>query len=387
VNSIVPQHVQRAVATELKKIGLIVNPVAGMGGSVGLKGTDGAEILSRAKALGAQPVSPARALRALGRLAAAGKVELMTCPGVMGREVAEQAGLAIVSLDIRPATATTAADTCAAARELQVRGAALILFAGGDGTARDILDAVGDTVPVLGIPSGVKMHSAVFAISPEAAGQLAALVATDHDGKVSYREAEIMDIDEEAMREGRISARLHGYGRMPFERQLVQNAKAGGIAEDVASDGVCREIAREMRPGVVYILGPGTTTLRILGNLGLVGTLLGVDAVLDGKLLGRDLAGAQVDEMVRGRPAQIIVSVIGGQGYIFGRGNQQIGPNIIRAAGRDNIIVVATQRKLLSLADGRLLVDTGDRQLDELLQGYIRVRTGPGQVAMMRIAM
>jgi predicted polyphosphate/ATP-dependent NAD kinase len=386
VNSIVPQHVQRAVATELKKIGLIVNPVAGMGGSVGLKGTDGAEILSRAKALGAQPVSPARALRALGRLAAAGKVELMTCAGVMGHEVAEQAGLAIVSLDIRPATATTAADTCAAARELQARGAALILFAGGDGTARDILDAVGDTVPILGIPSGVKMHSAVFAISPEAAGQLAALVATDRDGKVRYREAEIMDIDEEAVRDGRISARLHGYGRIPFERQLVQNAKAGGIAEDAALDAVCREIAREMLPGVVYILGPGTTTLRILGNLGLVGTLLGVDAVLDGKLLGRDLAGAQVDEMVRGRPAQIIVSVIGGQGYIFGRGNQQIGPNVIRAAGRDNIIVVATQRKLLSLAGGRLLVDTGDRQLDELLQGYIRVRTGPGQVAMMRIA-
>jgi predicted polyphosphate/ATP-dependent NAD kinase len=203
---------------------------------------------------------------------------------------------------------------------------------------------------------------------------------------VSYREAEIMDIDEEAVRECRISARLHGYGRIPFERQLVQNAKAGGIAEDVALDGVCREIAQEMLPGVVYILGPGTTTLRILGNLGLVGTLLGVDAVLDGKLLGRDLAGAQVDEMVRGRSAQIIVSVIGGQGYIFGRGNQQIGPNVIRAAGRDNIIVVATQRKLLSLAGGRLLADTGDRQLDELLQGYIRVRTGPGQIAVMRVA-
>lgn len=141
-----------------------------------------------------------------------------------------------------------------------------------------------------------------------------------------------------------------------------------------------------MLPGVVYILGPGTTTLRILENLGLVGTLLGVDAVLDGKLLGGDLASAQIDELARGRPVQIVVSVIGGQGYIFGRGNQQIGPRVIRAAGRDNIIVVATQRKLLSLAGGRLLADTGDRQLDELLQGYIRVRTGPGQIAVMRVA-
>jgi len=173
---------------------------------------------------------------------------------------------------------------------------------------------------------------------------------------------------------------------VPFERHLVQSAKAGGIAEDAALDGVCREIAEEMRPGVVYILGPGTTTQRVLGHLGLAGTLLGVDAVLDRKMLGLDLAGEQVAELVRGRPAQIIVSVIGGQGYIFGRGNQQIGSGVIRAVGRDNIIVVATQRKLASIEGSRLLVDTGDRALDEELQGYIRVRTGPGQSAMMRLS-
>jgi predicted polyphosphate/ATP-dependent NAD kinase len=374
------------VAPEFIKIGLIVNPVAGMGGSVGLKGTDGRDILARARALGAEPMAPERASRALHRLAtAAAAAELITSPGVMGGDVARQAGLAFTPLAGRPA-ATTAADTRAVAQELRTRGAALILFAGGDGTARDILDAVGDAVPMLGIPSGVKMHSAVFAISPEAAGQLAALVATDRGGKISTREAEIMDIDEEAMRTGRVSARLHGYGRVPFERHMVQSAKAGGIAEDAALDGVCREIAAEMRPGVVYILGPGTTTQRILGHLGLAGTLLGVDAVRDGKMLGLDLAGEQVAELVRGRPAQIIVSVIGGQGYIFGRGNQQIGPGVIRAVGRDNLIVVATQRKLASLEGARLLADTGDRALDEELQGYIRVRTGLGQSAMMRLA-
>jgi predicted polyphosphate/ATP-dependent NAD kinase len=368
------------------KIGLIVNPVAGMGGSVGLKGTDGRDILDRAKVLGARPLAPERALRALRRLAAAApETALMAAAGSMGGDVAAEAGLAFTLLAGR-AGATTAADTRAVAQELRTRGVALILFAGGDGTARDILDAVGDAVPMLGIPSGVKMHSAVFAISPEAAGQLAALVATDRGGKIGTREAEIMDIDEEAMRTGRVSARLHGYGRVPFERHLVQSAKAGGIAEDAALDGVCREIAAEMRPGVVYILGPGTTTRRILGHLGLAGTLLGVDAVRDGKIVGRDLGGEQVAELVRGQPAQIIVSVIGGQGYIFGRGNQQIGPAVIRAVGCDNLIVVATQRKLASLEGGRLLVDSGDRALDEQLQGYIRVRTGPGQSAMMRLA-
>jgi predicted polyphosphate/ATP-dependent NAD kinase len=368
------------------KIGLIVNPVAGMGGSVGLKGTDGRDILDRAKVLGARPLAPERALRALRRLAAAApETALIAAAGVMGGDVATEAGLAVTLLAGRPA-ATTAADTRAVAQELRTRGVALILFAGGDGTARDILDAVGDAVPMLGIPSGVKMHSAVFATSPEAAGQLAALVARDHGGRIGSREAEIMDIDEEAMRTGRVSARLHGFGRVPFERHLVQSAKAGGIAEDAALDGVCREIAEEMQPGVVYILGPGTTTQRILGHLGLAGTLLGVDAVRDGKLLGLDLAGEQVAELVRGGPAQIIVSVIGGQGYIFGRGNQQIGPAVIRAVGRDNLIVVATQRKLASLEGGRLLVDSGDRALDEQLQGYIRVRTGPGQAAMMRLS-
>jgi predicted polyphosphate/ATP-dependent NAD kinase len=374
------------VAPPIIKIGLIVNPVAGMGGSVGLKGTDGRDILDRAKALGARPVAPERALRALRRLAAdAPGLELITSAGVMGGDVARAAGLAFTALVGTPA-ATTAADTREAAKELRARGVALILFAGGDGTARDILDSVGDAVAMLGVPSGVKMHSAVFAISPEAAGTLAALVATDHGGKIGTREAEIMDIDEEAMRTGRVSARLHGYGRVPFERHLVQSAKAGGIAEDAALDGVCREIAEEMRPGVVYILGPGTTTQRIIGHLGMAGTLLGVDAVLDRTMLGLDLAGEQVAELVRGRPAQIIVSVIGGQGYIFGRGNQQIGPGVIRAVGRDNIIVVATQRKLASIEGSRLLVDTGDRALDEELQGYIRVRTGPGQSAMMRLS-
>ncbi len=374
------------MAPAVIKIGLIVNPVAGMGGSVGLKGTDGRDILARAQALGARPMAPERALRALRRLAAAApETELITSAGAMGGDVATEAGLAFTPLTGRPA-ATTAADTRAAAQELRARGAALILFAGGDGTARDILDAVGDAVPMLGIPSGVKMHSAVFAISPEAAGQLAALVARDHGGRIGIREAEIMDIDEDAVRQGRVSARLHGYGRVPFERHLVQSAKAGGIAEDAALDGVCREIAEEMQPGVVYILGPGTTTQRILGHLGLAGTLLGVDAVRDGKMLGLDLGGEQVAELVRGRPAQIIVSVIGGQGYIFGRGNQQIGPGVIRSVGRDNIIVVATQRKLAALEGGRLLADTGDRALDEQLQGYIRVRTGPGQSAMMRVA-
>jgi predicted polyphosphate/ATP-dependent NAD kinase len=371
-------------------IGLIINPIAGMGGSVGLKGTDGATTLAQAVALGAAPVASARALRAIARLAAAktGAV-LLTCPGAMGEDVAYEAGLTATLVGDLPPGPTTAAHTSAAAAKMRDRGVALILFAGGDGTARDVLAAVGSAVPILGIPSGVKMHSAAFAVTPEAAGQLTALVAARAEA-LRYREAEIMDVDEASLRAGRLSSRLYGYARIPFERHLVQGMKQGGLAEDAALDALCHEIADEMAGafarGVAYLIGPGTTTQRILTRLGLAGTLLGVDAVRDGHLIGTDLRGDEVEHIARAGPAKIVISVIGGQGYVFGRGNAQLGPAAIRTVGRANLIVLASQRKLSGLDPPHLRVDTGDPALDRELQGYIRVRIGPGQSTMLRIA-
>ena len=374
------------MAASSRRIGLIVNPIAGMGGSVALKGTDGAEALARARALGAEPKAEARAARALRKLAAAApSAELVTIAGVMGEAAAESAGLAHRLIAWKPGSITTAADTREAAREMNALGVALILFAGGDGTARDILEVVGEAAPILGIPCGVKMHSAVFAVSPEAAGQLAALVARDDEGKIAWREGEVMDVDEDAVRAGRLSARLHGYARIPFERNLLQGPKVGGLPEDAALEALAGEIAEEMEKGVLYVLGPGSTTKRILKHLGLDGTLLGVDAVLDRKLVGRDLTDKALAALLRGRPARIIVSVVGGQGYIFGRGNQQIGPCVIREVGRDNIVVLASQAKLLTLAGNRLMADTGDPAVDRLLAGFIRVRIGPSRSTLMRV--
>jgi predicted polyphosphate/ATP-dependent NAD kinase len=375
------------MAASSRRIGLIVNPIAGMGGGVALKGTDGAEVLARARALGAEPKAGARTARALHKLAgAAPSAELVTVAGVMGEAVAEAAGLAHRLIAWKPGSITTAADTREAAREMKVLGVPLILFAGGDGTARDILAAVGDAVPILGIPCGVKMHSAVFAVSPEAAGQLAALVAREDGTRIAWREGEVMDVDEDAVRAGRLSAHLHGYARIPFERNLLQGPKAGGLPEDAALEALAVEIAAELEKGVLYILGPGSTTKRILKHLGLEGTLLGVEAVLDRELVGRDLTDEKLAVMARGRPTRIIVSVVGGQGHIFGRGNQQIGPSIIREVGRDNIVVLASQAKLLTLAANRLLADTGDPATDRLLAGFIRVRIGPSRSTLMRVA-
>jgi predicted polyphosphate/ATP-dependent NAD kinase len=375
------------MAASSRRIGLIVNPIAGMGGAVALKGTDGAEVLARARALGAEPKAAARAARTLHKLAgAAPSAEILTIAGIMGEAIAEAAGVAHRLISWKPGSITIARDTSEAAREMQALGVALILFAGGDGTAQDILAAVGDAVPILGIPCGVKMHSAVFAVSPEAAGQLAAVVVREDASRIAWREGEVMDVDEDAVRAGRLSARLYGYARVPFERSLLQGPKAGGLPEDAALEALAAEIAAELQKGVIYILGPGSTTKRILKHLGLEGTLLGVDAVLDRELTGRDLTEDKLAALVRGRPARIIVSVVGGQGHIFGRGNQQIGPSIIREVGRDNIVVLASQAKLLTLAANRLLVDTGDPATDRLLAGFIRVRIGPSRSTLIRVA-
>ena len=371
-----------------KRLGVIVNPIAGMGGRVGLKGTDGEDILGRARALGTAPVSPARAVRALAKLApVAADIEIITCPGEMGADEAGACGLDAKVIGATDDGGTTAEDTRAAARDMLGLEIDLLLFAGGDGTARDIFDTVDARVPILGIPTGVKMHSAVFATSPESAGLLAAEYLGEESGTVPLRDAEVMDIDEDAFRENRLSARLHGYAKVPRLGTRMQAAKSGTPpGEDAALDALSRHVAGGMEDGWLYIIGPGTTTARIMERLGLEGTLLGVDAVREGKLVGADLDEARLLALVDGARAKIIVTIIGGQGYVFGRGNQQISAPVIEKVGRENILVVASMAKIVSL-DGRpLLADTGEAATDRMLAGFIGVVTGPGQRAMLRIS-
>ncbi|MCS6932436.1 MAG: NAD(+)/NADH kinase [Acetobacteraceae bacterium] len=309
----------------------------------------------------------------------------VAAPGALGADIAREEGFAP---DILPGEAreTTAAHTREAAAALKRRGVELILFAGGDGTARDIHAAVGADIPILGIPTGVKMHSAVFGTSPEAASNLAALFATGPAPAVKLREAEVMDIDEEALRAGRVSARLFGYARTPYERHLVQSAKGGPRDEEALLEALAEEVAAAMPRGVLHLVGPGTTTQRVLAKLGIAGTLLGVDAVEDGALVARDLSEADCLRLLDGRPARMLVGVTGGQGFLFGRGNPQFGPEVIRRIGRDNIVILAGRQKLLGLPDRRLYVDTGDPATDAMLAGYARIRSAPGQSTMFPIA-
>jgi len=238
-------------------------------------------------------------------------------------------------------------------------------------------------VPALGIPAGVKIHSAVYAINPSSAGRLAVKFLM---GEAETRESEVMDIDEEAFRENRLSARLHGYLRVPYEKALVQGSKESSSApEEFFLESIAADVVEGMEEGVLYIIGPGSTTKAITDKLGLEKTLLGVDVVQDKALMARDVNEAKLLELIRGMKAKIVVTVIGGQGFIFGRGNQQISPNVIRAVGRENIVIVATPGKLSALSGRPLLVDTGDAELDAQLSGYMRVINGYGRRVVYKV--
>src|SRR5262245_53348147 len=367
------------------RIGLIVNPIAGMGGSVGLKGTDGPEILAEARRRGAEPISARRAERALSRLfRLRDRFELIPAAGSMGQDEALAVSLPpeVIAADVG---ATGPEHTRAAARIMAARGCTLILFAGGDGTARDVHLGAGGELPLLGIPTGVKMHSAVFAVSPEAAGILTALLLENGERRIDFRKSEIMDIDEDAVRAGRPAARLHAYVPVPYERGFLQSAKASAPPEDEpAIDAAAHEVVRSMQPGVAYVIGPGRSAKAVVAALGCESPLLGVDLVVDGGVAGADLAEAELLRLSAGLPARIIVGVTGGQGFIFGRGNQPISPAVIRRAGREGLTILAGPRKLAGLAQRRLLLDTGDTALDQALQGYVRVVCGPGLEAVMR---
>ncbi len=369
-----------------KRLGLIVNPTAGLGGRVGLKGSDGEIVQKKAIALGAVPRALERAREALTTLLPLkDDIEIVTCPGEMGAEAAEALGFSAQVIGRIEAGKTSAQDTRRAAQSMKEMGVALILFAGGDGTARDMYDAVGLSVPVLGIPAGVKIHSPVYAIHPHAAGELAARLVRGE--RLAFHEAEVIDLDEEAYRSGIVSTRLYGYLKVPVAGQFVQNAKSASPAsEQEAAREIAAFVVGQMQPGVAYIIGPGTTTRAIAACLGLEKTLLGVDVARDKTLLARDVNERQLLDILAQYPhRKIIVTPIGGQGYLFGRGNQQISPQVVRAVGRENILVVSTVNKIIALRGRPLLVDTGEAETNRLLQGYIRVITGHEQRLVYRV--
>ncbi len=361
----------------LKRLGFIINPIAGLGGRVGLKGTDG--MAQTAIALGALPLAPQKAARALVTLGQSRSekegVLILTPPGAMGEDIVRAAGFSPQVVGLALAEKTSGTDTIEAARMIRVLGADILLFAGGDGTARDICAALEESLPVIGVPAGVKIHSPVFARTPESAGELARLFLDEKLSQVCERE--VLDIDEDAYRKGRVSTRLYGYLQVPDQGERMQNRKAGTPLSQKASQNlIALDMIDAMETDIFYLVGPGSTTRPILSNLNLAHSLLGVDVVQNRQLVKKDASEKQILGIIKEHPFKIIITPIGGQGYLFGRGNHQISPEIIQRAGRGNIRVGATLEKIGSLQGEPFLVDTGDKETDQMLAGYIRVVTG-----------
>ena len=370
------------------RAGLIINPFAGIGGTVALKGSDGADIVRQALQRGAQPLAQTRAGRALSDVAASG-ASFCTCAGDMGADVLEALGIEADIVYRQANDPSTAADTHAAVEAMCERGIDVLVFAGGDGTARNVLDALevanqAETLPVIGIPAGCKIHSAVYAVSPAAAGEVLSAVFSGEP--VKLRSAKVMDLDEDLFRQGVVKASAYGDLLIPDDQSNMQTIKQGGIDHETgALHEIADEIIDNMEDGQLYLVGSGSTTAMVMQQLGLDNTLLGIDAVLDRELIGSDLDERSILELVSEHPSRIIVTLIGGQGHLFGRGNQQFSARVLRAVGRENMDIVATGTKLRSLQGRPLRMDTGDDELDSSWQGAVQVITGYEQRTLYRI--
>ncbi len=161
-----------------------------------------------------------------------------------------------------------------------------------------------------------------------------------------------------------------------------------GYSEEGALEQLSGYIADIMEPDTLYVVGTGSTTKKILDQLDENGTLLGVDLVYGRKIVAKDVNEQGILDYLSRKPntkVKMIVTVIGGQGYIFGRGNQQLSPKVIRSVGLDNIIIAASKPKMLSLFGMPLLVDTGDEELNSELTGYRRVHVGYEDSIMFRV--
>lgn len=362
-------------------LGLVINPYAGMGGSVALKGTDG-DSLAEAIGRGARQMAGNRALETFRRVVGIERVDILTADGPMGADLLEQLGVRYRTVHV-PFVQSMAEDTITTVSRFCDMSVDLIVFCGGDGTAADVLKGMTKNVPVIGIPSGVKMHSAVFANDPIAA---AMLIERFLKGGMPLRQGEVMDIDEDAFRAGILQAKLIGHLTTLDDSALVQPSK-GAIAlsfDAEEKEELGEYTASSLENNVLYILGPGTTCHSVARAIGVEKTLLGVDLVLNNRLIGRDVTEEDILAIMdRSERVKVIVTPIGRQGFIFGRGNQQISSKVLRRVGKENIMVIATPSKLRGLAV--LRTDTGDASFDEEMKGFVRVVVGFGRERVMRI--
>jgi predicted polyphosphate/ATP-dependent NAD kinase len=362
----------------LFKLGLLVNPFAGIGGALALKGSDGVEIREQALTLGAQKKALDKTRLALEHIVPIkDQVYLYVASGDMGENLAKDMGFNYSVVYTPACLQTESQDSEATAKALLAQQVDLILFAGGDGTARNVCHVVGNSVPVLGVPAGCKIHSAVYAITPAAAGRVLKKVIKGEI--VSVSDAEVMDIDEALFRKGKVNARQFGEMQVPTELRYIQAVKMGGkesdelLLADIAAHII--EIIED-NPEHVFVMGSGSTVEYIMQQLEIKNTLLGVDVIKHKQLLGSDVTAAELLTFTANQSCKLVLTLIGGQGHIIGRGNQQLSADFLKQLGKENILLVATKSKLSNLSGRPLIVDSDDMATDQQLSGLISIITG-----------
>jgi predicted polyphosphate/ATP-dependent NAD kinase len=362
----------------LFKLGLLVNPYAGIGGALALKGSDGVEIREKALALGAEKKALDKTRLTLEHiLPIKHQVQLYVASGEMGETLAKDMGFDYLVVYQPENTQTESQDSEATAKALLAHQVDLILFAGGDGTARNVCHVVGNSVPVLGVPAGCKIHSAVYAITPAAAGRVLKQVIKGEI--VSVSDAEVMDIDEALFRKGKVNARQFGEMQVPTELRYIQAVKMGGKESDelVLADIAAHIIEIiEDNPEHLFIMGSGSTVEFVMQELGIKNTLLGVDVIKNRQLLASDVTASELLTLTTNQSCKLVLTLIGGQGHIIGRGNQQLSADFLKRLDKDNILLVATKTKLSNLSGRPLIVDSGDTYVDLQLSGLISIITG-----------
>ncbi len=357
------------------RVGVLLNPVAGIGGAVALRGSDGADTQQRARALGAQSKAALRLQQALHAVAEPGRADWLSIAAPMGEDVLRAANIQCAVVHAPKTTHTTPEDSRQAVHALTRAGIDLLLFAGGDGTARDVLASLAQPQLCLGVPAGVKMHSSVFALTPAAAGRIVNRLLSGE--LVAVQQGEVRDIDEAALRDGRIDNRYFGSMRVPAAADFMQSLKISGReSEPLAQEEAAAGVLGAMQTGTRYLLGAGSTLLAVKRQLGFAGTLLGVDVWQDGQVLAMDATAQQLLALCSsGYPTVAVLSPTGHQGSLLGRGNQQFSPDVLRCIG-GQMLVVATRGKLAQLQGRPLWVDSGDAQLDARLCGLVDVICG-----------
>ncbi|WP_285028580.1 NAD(+)/NADH kinase [Plantibacter sp. ME-Dv--P-122b] len=356
-------------------VGVLVNPIAGFGGPRGLHGTDGLTDEQYAVAV-SEGRSTERLLRAVRHLRAATDVELIAAAGVLGSDALTRADIPHRTVGAEPARRTTGVDSIAAVQSLQRAGARAVLFAGGDGTALDLASALGPEVPMIGVPAGVKMHSEAFARSPEGAGRLAAQYVS---GNATLVWAEVLDVDDEGV------SRPMAVVRVPRGGEPLQRAKSMTPAS-AGRAAVAQDVVDGADPGSTWIIGPGTGAGAVAEALGFTATLRGVDLRHASGEVELDVDESRLLHVARTVPGtRIVLGVVGGQGFLLGRGNQQLSRAVVDAVGAEHVDIVATTEKVGALLPPVLYVDDDGAGGTHPLLGYRRVRVGRRESTVMRV--